>query len=90
MFLATRIQIINFLIAGSAIRSYLFRFCTTLPPFHKELFLLLSTCRVTIMKDRKTRESKGVAFILYANRDDAHKAVSYWNYQLLRFSSGLS
>jgi hypothetical protein len=29
------------------------------------------------MKDRKTRESKGVAFILYTSRDDAHVAVSY-------------
>lgn len=28
------------------------------------------------MKDRTTRESKGVAFVLYANRDDAHMAVS--------------
>ena len=46
------------------------------PPFYKEL-LLVFTYRVTIMKDRKTRESKGVAFILYTSRDDAHVAVSY-------------
>lgn len=29
------------------------------------------------MKDRKSRESKGVAFILFTARDDAHMAVSY-------------
>ncbi|KAG0560802.1 hypothetical protein M758_9G014300 [Ceratodon purpureus] len=39
--------------------------------------------KVTIMKDRRTRESKGVAFILYANRDDAHMAVKTMNGKIL-------
>ncbi|XP_025106971.1 zinc finger CCHC-type and RNA-binding motif-containing protein 1-like isoform X2 [Pomacea canaliculata] len=31
--------------------------------------------RVTIMKDKETRKSKGVAFVLFLDRDSAHKAV---------------
>ncbi|KAL3523500.1 hypothetical protein ACH5RR_016334 [Cinchona calisaya] len=31
--------------------------------------------KVTILKDRKTRQSRGVAFVLFVSRDDAVKAV---------------
>ncbi|EFJ08728.1 hypothetical protein SELMODRAFT_7444, partial [Selaginella moellendorffii] len=31
--------------------------------------------KVTVMKDRVTRQSKGVAFILFTAREDAEKAV---------------
>ena len=30
------------------------------------------------MKDRQTRESKGVAFILFTAREDAQNAVSFY------------
>lgn len=33
------------------------------------------------MKDRQTRKSKGVAFILYLHRDDALKCVQSTNQQ---------
>ena len=32
--------------------------------------------RVTVVKDRNKRQSKGIAFVLYLNSDDARKAVS--------------
>ncbi|CAI5536812.1 unnamed protein product [Closterium sp. Naga37s-1] len=32
--------------------------------------------RVTVMKDKETRESKGVAFVLYVHKEDALKAVA--------------
>ena len=32
--------------------------------------------RVTIVKDRQTRQSKGVAFILFLNKEDAVRAVA--------------
>ena len=35
--------------------------------------------KVTIVKDKLTRESKGVAFILFVNRQSAHKAVHAMN-----------
>lgn len=35
--------------------------------------------KVTIMKDKDTRKSKGVAFILFLERDSAHKAVRALN-----------
>lgn len=57
------------------------------------VFLLSNhLCRVTILKDRETRESKGVAFILYTNREDAQNAVSYQsriNGSFLLFMHGL-
>ena len=31
------------------------------------------------MKDKQTRESKGVAFVLYVDRNSAHKAVGALN-----------
>ena len=39
--------------------------------------------KVTIMKDRQTRQSKGVAFILYINREDAHSCVKALNNTIL-------
>ena len=39
--------------------------------------------KVTIMKDRHTRKSKGVAFILYVKREDAHECVKQLNNTLL-------
>jgi U11/U12 small nuclear ribonucleoprotein SNRNP31 len=35
--------------------------------------------RVTIVKDKETRESKGVAFILYVDRTSAHRAITALN-----------
>jgi U11/U12 small nuclear ribonucleoprotein SNRNP31 len=35
--------------------------------------------RVTIVKDRKTRQSKGVAFILFLSKDDATRAIEAFN-----------
>ncbi|KAK1283552.1 hypothetical protein QJS10_CPB21g00308 [Acorus calamus] len=32
--------------------------------------------RVTVLKDRRTRESRGVAFVLFVSRDDARSAVT--------------
>lgn len=37
--------------------------------------------RVTVVKDRSTRKSKGVAFILFLNREDAKKCVQDTNYK---------
>ncbi|KAK4878788.1 hypothetical protein RN001_011294 [Aquatica leii] len=37
--------------------------------------------KVTVVKDRQSRKSKGVAFILYLNRDDANKCVEATNLQ---------
>lgn len=35
--------------------------------------------KVTVVKDKLTRESKGVAFVLFVNRQSAHKAVHAMN-----------
>lgn len=35
--------------------------------------------RVTILRDKETRESKGVAFVLFLDRQTAHKAVAAVN-----------
>lgn len=35
--------------------------------------------RVTVLKDKSTRKSKGVAFILFLNREDALKCVEETN-----------
>lgn len=35
--------------------------------------------RVTVMKDAVSRKSKGVAFILYLNQEDAEKCVAETN-----------
>lgn len=39
----------------------------------------LSVARVTIMKDKVSRESKGVAFVLFVDRAAAHKSVQAMN-----------
>ena len=33
------------------------------------------SCRVTVMKDKDNRRSRGVAFVLYLDRDSAQRAV---------------
>ena len=38
-----------------------------------------SLIRVTILKDKETRESKGVAFVLFLDRQMAQKAVAAVN-----------
>jgi len=35
--------------------------------------------KVTVVKDRQTRKNKGIAFVLYLNRDDAKKCVQETN-----------
>ena len=32
-----------------------------------------------MLKDKETRESRGVAFVLFLQRDDAHKAIRALN-----------
>ena len=42
------------------------------------MIIMCQSCdhhRVTIVKDKVSRESKGVAFVLYVDRTSAHKAV---------------
>lgn len=39
--------------------------------------------KVTVLKDRQTRNSKGVAFILFTSQQDAHKAVEIMNGKIL-------
>jgi U11/U12 small nuclear ribonucleoprotein SNRNP31 len=34
---------------------------------------------VTIVKDRETRQNKGVAFILFLEKDDAIRAIEAFN-----------
>lgn len=43
---------------------------------HTQFCMLCLTYRVTVMKDRETRQSKGVAFVLFLDRQEAHAAVS--------------
>ncbi|KAI9111321.1 hypothetical protein K1719_017733 [Acacia pycnantha] len=54
---------------------------------NSDLNTLFSTfgkiARVTILKDRVTRQSRGVAFIQYVSRDDAQKATREMNRKIL-------
>lgn len=54
---------------------------------NSDLFTIFSTfgkvAKVTILRDRVTRESRGVAFILFVARDDAVKAVKGINGKIL-------
>ena len=47
----------------------------------REAWLLYGAlpCRVTIVRDKVTWTSKGVAFVLFVKREDAHKAVRAMN-----------
>jgi len=36
-------------------------------------------CRVTVVKDKESRRSKGIAFVLYIDRESAFKCVHSLN-----------
>ncbi|GAB4854990.1 hypothetical protein Ancab_023577 [Ancistrocladus abbreviatus] len=54
---------------------------------NSDLFTIFSTfgkvARVTVLKDRATRRSRGVAFILFVSRDDAISAAHQMNGKIL-------
>lgn len=54
---------------------------------NSDLHTIFSTfgkvAKVTVLKDRATRQSKGVAFVLFVNRDDAVKAVKGMDTKIL-------
>ena len=45
------------------------------------IFSFVVSDRVTIVKDRQTRKSKGVAFVLYLHREDALKCIQTMDQQ---------
>ncbi|XP_058082691.1 U11/U12 small nuclear ribonucleoprotein 31 kDa protein [Magnolia sinica] len=54
---------------------------------NSDLFTIFSTFgkvgKVTILKDRHSRRSKGVAFVLFVSQDDARRAVNEMNGKIL-------
>ena len=52
--------------------------------------LFVFSSRVTILRDKDTRESKGVAFVLFLDRQMAHKAVTAINRKQVLLVSWLS
>ncbi|KAJ7970481.1 RNA binding protein [Quillaja saponaria] len=54
---------------------------------NSDLHTLFSTfgkiARVTVLKDRTTRQSRGVAFVQFVSRDDAHKAALEMHHKIL-------
>ena len=64
--------------------------CCCLYTFFHLFVCLFFSVRVTILRDKDTRESKGVAFVLFLDRQMAHKAVTAINRKQVLLVSWLS